>query len=93
MYKVGDKFIIEIEEIYKCKTPPTKGEKYLFKIKNFQSLVFDGYGMSMLTNYDPIEIEASVRQKIWNEGWNAAMKAIKEQIEVVDDPDSLLPWR
>ena len=35
MYKIGDKFIIEIDEVFENK------DKTLYRIKGFNSLVFD----------------------------------------------------
>lgn len=43
-YKEGDKFIIEIEEVYKSDlTSPD-----LYRVKGFNSLVFDNHGLNML---------------------------------------------
>ena len=43
-YKEGDKFIIEIEEVYKSDlTSPD-----LYRVKGFNSLVFDNHGLNKL---------------------------------------------
>lgn len=49
MYKVGDKFIIEIGEIFE-----NKG-KTLYRIKGFNSLVFDKNGLNKLSRYVKVE--------------------------------------
>ena len=46
MAKVGDRFVIEIAEVYEG-----KDGKKLYRIKGFNSLVFDGRGISMLRCY------------------------------------------
>lgn len=44
-YNVGDKFLIEIDQVVKCdNSDPVE----LFKIKGFNSLVFDKYGLDKL---------------------------------------------
>jgi hypothetical protein len=49
MVKVGDKFIIEIDEIFENSGLPF-GEK-LYRAKGFKSLVFDDIGIRKLTSY------------------------------------------
>lgn len=49
MYKVGDKFIIEIDEIFE-----NKG-KTLYRIKGFNSLVFDKNGLNKLSRYVKVD--------------------------------------
>lgn len=52
MYKVGDKFEIEIEEVYKSECP-WKGAIDLYRIKGFNSLVFDENGLDKLKKIEP----------------------------------------
>lgn len=47
-YKVGDKFIVEIEETADCNCEPWR----LYKIKGFNSLVFDDFGLDKLKKQD-----------------------------------------
>ena len=42
-YKVGDKFLIEIDEVYESEMPFSSPNE-LFKAKGFNSLVFDKNG-------------------------------------------------
>ncbi len=52
-YKVGDKFIIEIEGIYENVLSNAFEEdmsKQLYRIKGFESLVFDKNGLDKLEN-------------------------------------------
>jgi hypothetical protein len=49
MVKIGDKFIIEIDEIFENSGLPF-GEK-LYRAKGFKSLVFDDIGIRKLTSY------------------------------------------
>ena len=46
MANAGDKFVIEIDSVFGGK----KGEK-LYRVKGFNSLVFDDYGLEKLTAY------------------------------------------
>lgn len=50
MYEVGDKFIIEIDKIYANTT--NHGCEKVYRIKGFNSLVFDEYGLDKLEKYD-----------------------------------------
>ena len=52
-YKAGDKFEIEIEETADCNLTAEK----LYKIKGFNSLVFDQSGLDKLTKIEPKPIE------------------------------------
>ena len=52
-YKVGDKFVIEIEGIYEnvlSNTFEVDISKQLYRIKGFESLVFDKNGLDKLEN-------------------------------------------
>ena len=50
MYEVGDKFIIEIDKIYANTT--NHGCEKVYRIKGFNSLVFDEYKLDKLEKYD-----------------------------------------
>ena len=52
-YKAGDKFEIEIEETADCNCEPWR----LYKIKGFNSLVFDQNGLDKLAKIEPKPIE------------------------------------
>lgn len=52
-YKAGDKFEIEIEETADCNCEPWR----LYKIKGFNSLVFDQKGLDQLAKIDPKQTE------------------------------------
>ena len=47
-YKAGDKFVIEIEEIYSGPLTKETDHLHLYRVKGFNSLVFDEYGLSKL---------------------------------------------
>lgn len=51
-YKVGDKFVIEIDKVLENKELPFGDESPLFKVKGFKSLVFDENGLDMLDKLD-----------------------------------------
>lgn len=66
MAKVGDKFIIEIGEVFTAKgtymaygCEENEYEENLYRIKGFNSLVFDDDGLSKLEKYEPPEEEKS----------------------------------
>ena len=51
-YKVGDKFIVEIEEIYNGNLAKHEEHMHLYRIKGFNSLVLDEYGLDKLQKYE-----------------------------------------
>lgn len=53
-YKVGDKFVIEIAQVFER---ATSERKPLYRIKGFRSLVFDDYGLRLLKKIEPVEPE------------------------------------
>lgn len=69
--KIGDKFIIEIGEIFKGINNATN----LYRIKGFKSLVFDTQGIDKLKKYDDDGIECSY-QKGLNDAWATAKKVM-----------------
>lgn len=63
-YNIGDKFLIEIESVLSDKDLPF--EQDLFKIKGFNSLVFDEYGLNKLQKVQNINIsEEQGMNRIW----------------------------
>ena len=63
--KVGDKFVIEVGEIIL-----DKNGKLLYKIKGFNTLVFDDVGINRLTRPTPIYTYDDIR-KARDNGYNA----------------------
>lgn len=83
MYEVGDKFIIEIDKIYANTT--NHGCEKVYRIKGFNSLVFDEYGLDKLEKYDcnkeftsgksdGMEMCEKYYQQGLNDAWEAAKK-------------------
>lgn len=71
MYKVGDKFVIEIERV----SPPVdrnREKDALYRVKGFNTLVFDDYGLDKLEKY-----ENNVVTKTYEDGLNDAWKVLK----------------
>ena len=64
MAKIGDKFIIEIESVYgklngnefSEDEEYLRGNPRLYKIKGFNSLVFDEYGLNRLEKYETTHV-------------------------------------
>ena len=62
-YKVGNKFVIEIEEIVNASANPYT----LYKIKGFNSLVFDDNGLDKLKSLESCFIpESRSSEEIYN---------------------------
>lgn len=60
MAKVGDKFVIEIGEVFKATgtymaygCEENEYEENLYRVKGFNSLVFDDNGLNRLEKYEP----------------------------------------
>lgn len=82
MYKVGDKFIIEIGEKYNY-AEQAESPEVLYRIKGFNSLVFDENGLDRLTSYNEefdnnakaiADAEKDGYEKGLNDGWECAKK-------------------
>ena len=56
-YSVGDKFIIEIGEVYNGDISENSNPKELYRIKGFRSLVFDNNGLDFLEKIEDVEKE------------------------------------
>lgn len=80
-YKVGNKFIIEIEEAVNV----SANQNTLYKIKGFNSLVFDNNGLNKLKSLESCFVPKSrSSQEIYNEGMNEAWKLAKTIIGCSD---------
>lgn len=81
-YKVGDKFVIEIEEIYKNVLSNTFEEdmsKQLYRIKGFKSLFFDKNGLDELEKVKsslPIPYSEAYKKGM-NDAWDIAKELCK----------------
>ena len=86
-YKVGDKFIVEIEEIYNGDLVKHEEHMHLHRIKGFNSLVLDEYGLDKLQKYDKyaenlernhevLKIFEEKYNKGLNDAWELARKIV-----------------
>ena len=81
-YKVGDKFVIEIEGIYEnvlSNTFEVDISKQLYRIKGFESLVFDKNGLDKLENAKnslPIPYSEAYKKGM-NDAWDIARELCK----------------
>lgn len=79
MPKVGDKFIIEIGEIYTPKESNSNSPSFnLYRIEGFNSLVFDDFGIQKLLPYDAKTID-EIRSKAYENGRHDAMILCEEE--------------
>lgn len=85
MNHVGEKFIIEIDKMYL----DYNGNK-LYKVKGFNSLVFDEAGLQKLTVYSatPHNIEIDSKETLdhayargWNDGTNKAFETLNATVK------------
>ena len=83
-YKVGDKFILEVGEVYGAKMPlgaETDSPVTLYKAKGFNSLVFDAKELDKLEKYEgktATELEDAAFEQGVNEGLEMAWKWIRK---------------
>lgn len=74
--KVGDKFVVEVEEIY------TSKNGLLYRMKGFNSLVFDDTGISKLVrlhdinDYDAPKFSVGDEVKIIDQYYGASKRAV-----------------
>ena len=88
-YKAGDKFVIEIEEIYNGNLCKHERHMHLYRIKGFNSLVFDENGLEKLTPYDEIkhkmelidELKRDEYNRGLNDAWELAKKIVLSEID------------
>lgn len=86
-YKIGDKFLIEIEEVYESEMPFSSPDE-LFKVKGFNSLVFDKNGLDKLEKIDEYTARAETVSEILtekyeqglNDAWELARKIVVNPI-------------
>ena len=87
-YKVGDKFLIEIEEVYETGLPFSSPDE-LFKVKGFNSLVFDKNGLDKLEKIDDNHVRAETVSEILtekyeqglNDAWELARKIAVNHVD------------
>ena len=90
-YKVHDKFIIEIAECIKGygnnpEAPDPLNLPVLYRIKGFNALVFDKFGLDKLEKFEEEKYPPSELEKFRQEAFNAGMKCIGiHDIVVFDD--------
>lgn len=72
-YKVGDKFIVEIEEIYNGDLVKHEEHIHLHRIKGFNSLVLDEYGLDKLQQYE----EEVIATKFYEKGRQEALEEVQ----------------
>lgn len=77
-YQVGDKFIVEIGEKYNYAEPTENAEQeespmVLYRIKGFNSLVFDENGLDRLIRYD------SAQDAAYDDGFEAGILNAKDK--------------
>lgn len=77
-YKVGDKFIVEIEEIYKGDLVKHEDHLHLHRIKGFNSLVLDEYGLDKLEKVESSANIAFLQAKAYNKGMNDAWELARK---------------
>lgn len=91
-YNEGDKFVIEIEEKYNSQTTPFSEE--LYKIKGFNSLVFDDNGLNKIQKINPqLEIEDiddmlaeyDLKKESYEKGLNDAWELTRKLFGYVED--------
>lgn len=66
---MGKKYIIELEEDAFHQTSKVGSESYLYRVKGFNSLVFDMTGIGKLTPYPEPDLE-QVRKEAYADGYN-----------------------
>lgn len=79
-YEPGDRFIVSIAEVYDTRRD-NKNERpdVLYRLRHFNSAVFDETGIDKLEPYVPGSVE---------DGLKAAMDYIDNQIEIIEKSDS-----
>ena len=65
---MGKKYIIEMEDMMFHKTGESGSETFLWRVKGFNSLVFDRAGIGKLTPYTEPDIE-QVRKEAYDQGY------------------------
>lgn len=79
-YNVGDKFVIEIEEICGCKIREVYVEPHtLYRAKGFNSLVFDENGLEKLERLDGDYVNENFGE-LQDEAYEAGKKEGREEV-------------
>ena len=71
---MGKKYIIELED----KPFHKEDGDFLYRVKGFNSLVFDMTGIGMLTPYTEPDLE-QVRKEAYEEGYKKCLSELKEE--------------
>ena len=86
-YAIGDKFIVEIDDVMLGSTAENNPTT-LYRIKGFNSLVFDRYGLDKLQKYDEVkerlELIDELKQVEYNRGLNDAWELARKICEMGD---------
>ena len=81
MANVGDKFVIEIDKVF---TESNNGNK-LYRIKGFNSLVFDENGIIRLEKFEPKIRIIPVCGNVWKD-----VKTGEEEIVIINNDDDII---
>lgn len=88
-YNVGDKFVIEIDEVFRNDADDIIHEEELYRIKGFESLVFDNYGLDKLHQaITPVEDGLVDKVKVteaYNKGLEDAWELMKKIIKMYSE--------
>ena len=88
-YNIGDKFLIEIDSEY-CKYDTLGGFKTnqsLYRIKGYNSLVFDEYGLDKLEKYQEQNTNETYN-KAYNDGYDNGLKDFLDVVYRIVAPDT-----
>lgn len=83
-YHIRDKFVIEIDEVFENNADDFIHEKELYRIKGFNSLVFDDNGLDKLQKYEtykPSELE-EFKKEAYNKGLEDAIELARKLYEM-----------
>lgn len=96
-YKVGDKFIVEIDEVFKGRTTYGKDDQgryehneRLYRMKGFNSLVFDENGLSKLEKYEESPFAQEDCDRARQEGYEQGLHDTWEAARKIGDADRKL---
>lgn len=97
-YKVGDKFLIEIAEGIKGygnnpEAPDPLNLPVLYRIKGFNALVFDKFGLDKLEKFEEEKYPPSELEKFRQEAFNAGMNEAWEIAKQITLDMGFIPYR
>lgn len=78
---MGDKYVIEVEKVYKAKNYKGEGPDKLYRIKGFNTLVFDQFGLDKMEKYNP-ENDEFVFDQRYEDGYE---KGLYKAWEIVSE--------